>query len=445
MDKRQQVYRNIAQQRRVVVPAGRRPLIAAPREVLLAAQKPQVVAVAPVKSLPPATTKPKPVHRTPKRVTIDSFSPHQEPKAAKTAAVKTAAPKQPINYQPQPIQPPTYQQPTYHQPQYQPIPAHPVQSIQYHTHYYAQPAQLPQPIAQLPYPAPAPSQYARAVATAQQQPQLPAVMPHQYPMAMSGGAAALPAAPKPKKSSSVKPYTDSMKRGLSKVKTKLGKPDMKYKPSDIMRYAVVTFFVIMASYLAFDTWNTNQKIQTVVSGDSASASNGQHAASADVENPPMASGVAYPDYKVADDMPRILTIPSINLTARVSEVGLTTANKIDVPGDASFAGWYNGSAKLDTIGASFLTGHYNGVDAGGIFDNLHKIASGATITVEMGDGQKLNYEVVNVENLPIAQVDMSRALSPSEGVQEGLNIMTCQGSWSASGFSHRLTVYSRRV
>lgn len=273
------------------------------------------------------------------------------------------------------------------------------------------------------------------------------VMPHQYPIASGGGAVALPATPKPKKPSSVKPYTDSVKRGLAKVKNKMNKPDMKYKPSDIMRYAVVTFFVIMASYLAFDTWNTNQKIQTVVSGDSASASasNGQHSASADVENPPMASGVAYPDYKVASDAPRILTIPSLNLTARVSEVGLTNANKIDVPGDASFAGWYNGSSKVDTVGAAFMTGHYNGVDAGGIFDNLNKISNGATITVEMGDGRKLNYEVVNIENVPIAQVDMSRALSPTEGVMEGLNIMTCQGTWSASGFSHRLTVYARRV
>jgi sortase (surface protein transpeptidase) len=423
---------------------------------MLAAQKPLVVAQAPVSAVKPAKPKPA-VHKSasPQRVTIDSFSPTAEPKATK--ATKPNPQKSPVSHQthqahqtyqtsPQPVQPPLPHQPAYHQPQYQPTPAYPVQSIQYHNHYYAQGAPLPQPVVQQPYPVPPPpSQYARAVATAGQQPQLPMPIAHQYPAVVGGGAVALPALSKPKKSSSVKPYTDSVKRGLAKAKSKINKPDMKYKPSDIMRYAVVTFFVIMASYLAFDTWNTNQKIQTVVSGDSASASNGQHSASADVENPPVASGVAYPDYKVADDQPRILYIPSINLTARVSEVGLTNANKIDVPGDASFAGWYNGSAKLNTIGASFLTGHYNGVDAGGIFDNLNKVEHGAAITVEMGDGQKLNYEVVNIENLPIAQVDMSKTLSPSEGVMEGLNIMTCQGSWSAAGFSHRLTVYSRRV
>jgi hypothetical protein len=40
---------------------------------------------------------------------------------------------------------------------------------------------------------------------------------------------------------------------------------------------------------------------------------------------------------------------------------------------------------------------------------------------------------------------MSRTLSPSDGVVEGLNIMTCQGTWSGAGFSHRLTAYTRRV
>jgi LPXTG-site transpeptidase (sortase) family protein len=418
--------------RRIVVPASRHRLNVAPRQAQLAADKPRVVVQAAAKDLKPSpqpskatphTSKPKP-----KRVTMDSFSPTQ------------ATPNPPPTNLPPPIShPPTYQ----HPPQYQPVAAHPVQSIQYHTHYYAQPAQLPRPVYQQPYPMPQPSQYARAVATAQQQPQLPMPITPQYPAVVSG-AAALPAVPKPK-SSKVKPYADSMKRGLSKVKHRMNKPEMKYKPSDIVRYAVVTFFVIMASYLAFDTWSTNQKIQTVVGGDSASASNSQHEASADVENPPITSGVAYADYTVAGDMPRILTISSINLTARVSEVGLTNANKIDVPNDASFAGWYNGSAKLNTIGASFLTGHYNGVDAGGIFDNLNKVNLGDKISIEMGDGAKLNYEVVNIENLPVSQVDMSRALSPSDGVMEGLNIMTCQGSWSASGFTHRLTVYSKRV
>jgi Sortase family. len=431
---------------------------------MLASQKTQVVAQAPMKDLKPepkVTTVRKPIEKkTPKkeRVTIDSFSPTCEktktakstkpPVAKKTVSQQTS--KQSVREQSYTQQVQQQQQQYNQQSQYQSVPTHPVQSVQYHNYYYGQPAPMPHPVAQQQYSTARvshqhPSQYQRAVMASQQQSQSPMPMSRQqYPMVATNGTVALPAI-KSKKQSSVKPYTESMKRGVAKVKNKMNQPDMKYKPSDIMRYAVVTFFVIMASYLAFDTWSTNQQIQSAVGGNNAAATDGQHASSADVENPPMQGGVAYPDYRVADDMPRILTVPSLNLTARVSEVGLTSANKIDVPGDASFAGWYNGSAKLGDIGASFLTGHYNGVDAGGIFDSLNRIESGATITVEMGDGAKYNYEVINIENHPIAQVDMSKALSTSEGVVEGLNIMTCQGTWSGAGFSHRLTVYTRRV
>lgn len=449
VDRRKQTRKTTtARPRPIVVPASRRPVAARQprREVLLATQqKPQVIASVSEKDL-----KPKPVNSqkpaTKKRVTIDSFSPKQE--AQKTAKAKPA-PKKTVNHKKQP-QSNTYTQQVRQQqhsqtPQYQPAQTYPVQSVQYHNHYYAQNAPAPQPVAQQPYPpAPQPSQYQRAVVAAQQQPQVPMPINRQYPVAAHNGAATLPVAQKPKKQTNVQPYSNSPKKGLAKIKEKMNRPDMKYKPSDIMRYAVVTFFVIMASYLAFDTWNTNQQIQNTV-GDSASATDGQHASSADVENPPMENGVAYPEYQVADDMPRIVSIPSINMTSRVSEVSLTGANKIDVPSDASFTGWYNGSAKLDNVGAAFLTGHYNGANSGGVFDNLNQVENGAEIVVEMGDGSKLKYEVVSVENTPIGEVDMSRALSPAEGVTEGLNIMTCQGTWSSTGYSHRLTVYSKRV
>ena len=457
VDRRKQVSRNIAQSRRIVVPNSRRPVASRSRgEVLLAAQKPQVVAQVPAKDLKPKIepkmeSRKKPASK--KRVTIDSFSPKQkEKRTSKVTAPKKVANRQ--TNQPQQMQPQTYthqvaqaqqQQQT---PQYQPVQTHPVQSVQYHNHYYGQNTPMrQQPAPQQPYPVTQqqPSAYQRAVVAAQQQPQSPMSINRQYPVATAthSGAATLPAQ-KPKKQSAIQPYTGGAKKGLSKLKGKMGKSDMKYKPSDIMRYAIVTFFVIMASYLAFDTWNTNQKIQNTV-GDSASATDGQHSSSADVENPPMENGVAYPDYQVADDMPRIVSIPSVNLTARVSEVSLTAANKIDVPSDASFAGWYNGSAKFDNVGASFITGHYNGANSGGVFDNLNQVENGAQITVEMGDGSKLNYEIVSVENNPIEQVDMSKALSPAEGVTEGLNIMTCQGTWSSTGYSHRLTVYSKRI
>jgi LPXTG-site transpeptidase (sortase) family protein len=274
---------------------------------------------------------------------------------------------------------------------------------------------------------------------------------HHPAVAANGGSAILPMK-LPKKTSAIKPYTDSIKNGVkgsvkkikdSKLGKKLGKaankikPTDKLRPSDIVRYAVVTFFVVMASYLAFDTWHTNQQIQSVF--------NGEPAAAVVTEGTATSNGPAFPDYQVPADQPRIIEIPKINLVARVKAVGLTAANKVDVPGDASFAGWYSDSAYLGQDGASFMTGHYNGTNAGGVFDNLHNVGEGDMISVEMGDGAKYDYQVVFVEDQPVGSVDMSRALQPHGDVEQGLNIMTCSGSFTSYGFSNRLTVYTKRV
>lgn len=217
----------------------------------------------------------------------------------------------------------------------------------------------------------------------------------------------------------------------------------KLKATDIIRYSVVAFFVVVAGFLAFDTWRTNQQVQNAVHGDSASAQG--YESSADVNNPPMANGEAYPDYKVAADQPRIINIPSVNITARMMSVGLTSDNKVEVPTDASFAGWYSGGSVPGDKGASFVTGHYNGPNAGGVFDNLGSISVGAEIRVEMGNGAINKYKVVSRETVPVGQVNMAKALSVVDGKDEGLNIMTCAGSWTSVGFADRLTVYAERV
>gem|GEM_PF-3557821 len=236
-----------------------------------------------------------------------------------------------------------------------------------------------------------------------------------------------------------KPVKQNKAKGVLK---KLGPKDGKVRPTDIIRYAVVTFFVVMAGYLAYDTWQTNQQVQNVVRGDNASAS---YDSSADVANPPMANGEAYPDYKVAADQPRIIMIPSINITARMRSVGLTSGNKVDVPADASFAGWYSGAQKPGDEGASFVTGHYNGPNAGGVFDSLGQIAVGAEVKVEKGDGSILKYEVVRRDTVSAGRVDMAAALTVVDGEKEGLNIMTCAGAFTGSGFTDRLTIYTKRV
>lgn len=135
-----------------------------------------------------------------------------------------------------------------------------------------------------------------------------------------------------------------------------------------------------------------------------------------------------------------LTIPSIGLQVATTEVGVTATNNIDVPSDLRVGRWV-GSAKPGTPGAVFLDGHVDGV-----FANLHSVKTGQVISVSYG-GKIFMYRIVHTETVLLENVDMSKALSVYGGAVEGLNIMTCAGTYVSSQgtYDHRFVVYAVRL
>jgi LPXTG-site transpeptidase (sortase) family protein len=134
-----------------------------------------------------------------------------------------------------------------------------------------------------------------------------------------------------------------------------------------------------------------------------------------------------------------LSIASIGFQAPIVDVGVTADNAIDVP--ATKVGRWIGSAQPGMPGAVFLDGHVDGV-----FTRLNKLAVGQTISMVYG-GQTFRYQVVFTEVVSLAGIDMSRSLSVYGGNSEGLNIMTCAGTYipSAGTYDKRLVVYAVRV
>ena len=134
-----------------------------------------------------------------------------------------------------------------------------------------------------------------------------------------------------------------------------------------------------------------------------------------------------------------VSIPSIGLSSRFVTVGLTSTNAIDV--HPSLVGWWNGSAQPGTPGAVFLDGHNPGV-----FSKLPSLTEGAQISLTKADGQIFTYTVVHIETVMLAGINMRAALSPYSGASEGLNLMTCVGTYNAKTGTtdQRLVVYAVR-
>ena len=135
-----------------------------------------------------------------------------------------------------------------------------------------------------------------------------------------------------------------------------------------------------------------------------------------------------------------ITISSIGFQAPIVEVGLTAVNAIDVPAGMQVGHW-NGSARPGSLGAVFLDGHVDGIFAG-----LSRLAVGQTVSVNY-DNQSYVYRVVHTEVVLLDGIDMNRALSVFGNAGEGLNMMTCAGTYmpAAGTYDKRLVVYTIRI
>lgn len=137
--------------------------------------------------------------------------------------------------------------------------------------------------------------------------------------------------------------------------------------------------------------------------------------------------------------PKYLTMPSISTEGFIEKVGIRPNNEIDVPSNTNLTGWYTGSAKPGDDGLAVIDGHLNGLAAPGVFRNLHLLVEGDKFTLETGEGDVLEYEVLEVRIESTANA-LNYLFSQKPDVQSQLNLITCGGE-----FDDNLRRYEERV
>ncbi len=149
-------------------------------------------------------------------------------------------------------------------------------------------------------------------------------------------------------------------------------------------------------------------------------------------------------YVVAPNLPRIISIPSLGVSARVTQVGVDKNNAMRVPANVHDAAWYNGSNTPGQTGAVVINGHVAGPTAHGVFYHLKNIKNDQKIIIERGDGQKFTYLVRRVETVKTSELDMNRLMVPYEAASQGLNLITCGGTFDARSnrYDSRVLVFA---
>lgn len=152
-------------------------------------------------------------------------------------------------------------------------------------------------------------------------------------------------------------------------------------------------------------------------------------------------------YRVAPDMPRVMTIPKIGVESRVKSLGVKPNNELQAPANIYDTGWYKGSSKPGESGAALLDGHVHGPNKPGVFHKLHTLKAGDPIYIERGDGTRITYTVVSQKTYAQQDTDMVAALESIVPGKEGLNIITCTGAVdrATNRYDDRLVIFAVRA
>lgn len=150
------------------------------------------------------------------------------------------------------------------------------------------------------------------------------------------------------------------------------------------------------------------------------------------------------NYKVADHLPRKITLPSIDSSGCIIRVGIDQDNAVAVPGNIHLAGWYKNSPLPGEPGVSIIDGHVSGKYNPGIFKKLKQLKTGDRYKIEFGDKSTKTFQVVNVKEYSVDEAT-KKMYEQSTSIERQLNLITCGGRFDkkANQYENRVLVTSK--
>ncbi len=210
-------------------------------------------------------------------------------------------------------------------------------------------------------------------------------------------------------------------------------------------YGAAAVVVIAGMLLTYQAFMANKAVETQVKKLQDVGASGAAPSSISIPTDKKPDDKNYiQNYKVAPALPQLLAIKKIGVTARIMQVGVDSNNQMEVPKTAYDVAWYNGSSRPGENGAMVIDGHVQGVGGSAIFTDLHKLATGDSVSVTRGDGKTYTYVVTKTETVAVKDLDVGKLLVSTDSNKPGLNLITCAGNFDqkADQFDSRTIVYS---
>jgi sortase A len=140
-----------------------------------------------------------------------------------------------------------------------------------------------------------------------------------------------------------------------------------------------------------------------------------------------------------------LLIEAIDVDAEIEYVGLDDEGRMGVPREWENVVWFELGAIPGERGNAVMAGHYDSTTGPAVFYELGELEDGDELIVMTEDDEKLIFEVIEIEDLHVDDLDSSKIFGETE--ERNLNLVTCSGEWDTSFdmYDGRLVVYTRLV
>ena len=144
----------------------------------------------------------------------------------------------------------------------------------------------------------------------------------------------------------------------------------------------------------------------------------------------------------ARSLPVHLTIPTLGISAPLSELGLNKDGTVSVPTDFAVPGWYKYGPTPGQRGSAVILGHVDSYKGPAVFFYLSRLHPGDPITVNLADHAVVHFKVIGIReysksNFPDKIVYGMRPYS-------ALQLVTCGGVFDrATGhYESNIVVYT---
>ncbi len=138
-------------------------------------------------------------------------------------------------------------------------------------------------------------------------------------------------------------------------------------------------------------------------------------------------------------------IPRLMLDTTIEYVGVTSQGAMNVPADATKAGWYKYGAHPGDIGSAVVAGHLNGAHGKpGVFKDLGKLRVGDTFSILNDAGGKTTFLVKKIKLYNLDE-QPDEVFHSTAGVH--VNLITRTGAWNRDEkqYSKRIVVFGDKA